>query len=359
VSKTRVLVVDDSAVMRRIVTGVLSSDSELEVAATASNGKLALEKLLQIKPDIVTLDIEMPEMDGLETLAELRKLHPSLPVIMFSALTSRAASATLKALTLGASDYVAKPSNVRDFQSAKNLISGELIPKIKALCPSSKPVATSFARKPIKSSSRARPIGQIDVVAIGSSTGGPNALADILPQLAADFPVPIVIVQHMPPLFTMYLAKSLTKKAALNISEGTDGALLKAGDIWIAPGDHHMTVHKSGSSCHLKLNQDAVENACRPAVDVLFRSVAAAYGSRALGIVLTGMGHDGLRGCEAMSEKGAAIVAQDEATSVVWGMPRHVAESGFANSVVPIQDIASLMSKIARKGRIIHKLRNC
>jgi two-component system chemotaxis response regulator CheB len=360
--RIRVLVVDDAVVVRRLVTDVLASDPAIEVVGSAANGRIALAKVTQVNPDIVTMDIEMPDMDGLQALAELRKTHPKLPVIMFSTLTERGAAATLDALALGASDYVTKPSNVGSVAAAQQRIRDEMIPKIKALCgrqagaspatlvPSGTPVVHAGAMRPRVGATPPHD-RRIDVVAIGVSTGGPNALAALLPMLPADLAVPIVIVQHMPPLFTKLLADRLRAGSRLDVQEGVAGGLMERGRVWIAPGNFHMTVRRERDGVRLALNQDPPENSCRPAVDTLFRSIAKAYGSRVLGIVLTGMGQDGLRGCGDLADQGAQIVVQDQASSVVWGMPGFVAQAGLAERVLPLDEIADHIVRRSREGR--------
>lgn len=341
--KIRVLVVDDSAVLRRAVAQELSNDPALDVVGTAANGRIALARLPQVTPDIVILDVEMPELDGLETLRELRKSYPRLPVIMFSALTERGAEATLDALALGASDYFPKPSGEGGLDASLEVIRGELIPEIKALCSGVlQTAATGNGPAPIPSptlpsGSRG---GPVEILAIGSSTGGPNALTEILSHLPADFPVPIVIAQHMPPMFTRLLAERLSAQVKFPVYEATAGSLLQPGRAWIAPGDFHMVVARDGLQARVNLNQEPPENSCRPAVDVLFRSVARTYGGKALAVVLTGMGQDGLRGCECLREAGGQILAQDEASSVVWGMPGAVTKAGLADRVLPLSLIA-------------------
>jgi len=342
VPKIRVLIVDDAVVVRRILTDALSSDPELEVVS-AANGRIALAKLTQVNPDVVTMDVEMPELDGLATLRELRKTHPKLPVIMFSTLTERGAGATLDALAAGASDYVTKPANVGSVATAIGRIKGELIPKIKALCGRDAAPAAPAAPAPprlIRPPVGAVPAG-VDVVAIGVSTGGPNALSAMLPQLPADLPVPVVIVQHMPPLFTKLLADRLRGQCGIDVVEGAAGMPLRAGQAVVAPGGMHMFVERSGGCVRIGTNADPPENSCRPAVDVLFRSVGRAYGPRVLGVILTGMGSDGLRGCECLRDAGGQVVVQDEATSVVWGMPGYVARAGLADRVLPLGSVAS------------------
>lgn len=351
-AKIRVLIVDDSVVIRRMLSDLLASDPYLEVVGTAANGQIGLAKITQLNPDIITLDIEMPVMDGLETLTAIRKTHRKLPVIMFSTLTERGAAATLDALSLGASDYVSKPANVGSVSAAQERIRVELIPKIKALC---RPVVapTSTVPKPrvgleIKNSFGAAVIAshqRPEVLAIGVSTGGPNALAALIPGLARDFPVPIVIVQHMPPLFTRLLAERLAAVSGRVAHEGVAGALLRPGEIWVAPGGFHMEVGRTSEGVSLRTHEGPPENSCRPAVDVLFRSVAQVYGARALAVVLTGMGQDGLRGCENIREAGGQVLAQDEASSVVWGMPGAVTQAGLAHRVLPLSELAAEINR--------------
>ena len=344
----RILVVDDSAVIRKALTLALASDPSIEVGGTAPDGRIALSKIAQLNPDLVTLDIEMPGLGGLETLIELRKEWPYLPVIMFSTLTERGAAKTLEALSLGASDYLTKPSNAGNFESTLARVRDELIPKVKALCAArAKGVLSEGLSKRKQAAVSAsvvlkqpRLASRVEVLAIGTSTGGPNALAEIIPAMPADFPVPIVIVQHMPPLFTRLLAERLNKQVALKIHEGQAGAALQPGHAWIAPGDYHMTVERNGPRIQLSLNQNAPENSCRPAVDALFRSVAQVFGPSTLAVVLTGMGSDGVLGAQTVRESGGQVFVQDEASSVVWGMPGQVIAAGHADSIVPLRDIA-------------------
>jgi len=339
--KLRVLVVDDAVVVRKIVGDVLEEDPAIEVAATAPNGRIALQKLTQVNPDVVTLDVEMPELGGIETLRALRRTHPELPVIMFSTLTERGATATIEALVAGASDYVTKPANVGSVSLARQRIRDELIPKLKSVCRLTPAVDTARGIAPRAAATTSG--HACDIVAIGVSTGGPNALAAILPQLPASFPVPIVLVQHMPPVFTRLLAERLDSQCALRIREAADGDALQAGCVYIAPGDHHLVVRREQGRGVAALNQRPPENSCRPAVDVLFRSVADAYGAATLGVVLTGMGQDGLLGCEVIKEAGGSVIAQDEATSVVWGMPGFVSRAGLADEIVPLREVAATL----------------
>lgn len=355
--KLRVLIVDDSVVIRRIVTDIIAGDPDLEVAGVAANGRIALDRIPQVNPDIITLDVEMPEMDGLQMLKELRKSSPRLPVIMFSTLTERGATATIDALSLGASDYVTKPANVGKVGEGMALVRDDLIPKIKALCGRADPVIAKPAGR-----QGTRPAGmptpppriaatRVEIVAIGTSTGGPNALADLLSRLPAEFPVPMVIVQHMPPIFTKLLADRLSAKSSLQVVEAIAGDELRPGKVWIAPGNYHMGVERAANGSRIKLNQDAPENSCRPSVDALFRSVTKAYGAATLGVVLTGMGRDGLRGCEYIREAGGRVLIQDEASSVVWGMPGFVARAGLADKDLPLGQIAGEIVRRVFEGR--------
>jgi two-component system chemotaxis response regulator CheB len=336
--RLRVLIVDDAVVVRRILADALNAEPDLEVSS-APNGRIALAKIPQVNPDIVTLDIEMPELDGLATLKEIRKAYPKLPVIMFSTLTERGAGATLDALAAGANDYVTKPANVGSVAIAISRIKSDLIPKIRALCgvrEAPAPARTLF--KPVVRATAGQP--DIDVVAIGVSTGGPNALSVLLPQLPQSLPVPVVIVQHMPPIFTKLLADRLAAQCGIGVKEGATGMALAPGQAIVAPGGCHMVVQRLGGRVLAGTNLEPPQNSCRPSVDALFRSVALVFGARALAVILTGMGNDGLRGCELIREAGGRIVVQDEATSVVWGMPGFVARAGLADKVLPLGEIA-------------------
>ncbi|MET7420687.1 chemotaxis response regulator protein-glutamate methylesterase [Dactylosporangium sp. NPDC005555] len=381
-----VLVVDDSVVVRRLITDALSDDPEIRVVGTAPNGKVALTKIEQLRPDLVTLDIEMPIMDGLETLRAIRGLYARLPVIMFSTLTAAGATATLDALSAGASDYVTKPANVGSVAESIRSVREQIIPRIHALCggrrstltrppigigpnigPNTRTFGTSHAvarpggnplpgsvrppvtAPPTTAPARTSPRGdRVEVVTIGCSTGGPDALTTVVRALPANLPVPVVVVQHMPPVFTKMFADRLDRTAALTVVEAAGDMPVRPGTVYIAPGDYHLEVHRRGTEVITKLNTGPPENFCRPAVDVLFRSVAKTYGGATLAIVLTGMGQDGKRGAEQLRGAGAEIVAQDEATSVVWGMPGAVATAGIAHAVLPLGEIAHhLISRTA------------
>ena len=357
--KIKVLVVDDSVVIRKIVTDALTQDPSIEVAGVAANGKIALQKIPVLKPDILTLDVEMPEMNGLETLEHLRKDHPNLPVVMFSSLTQQGASATLDALARGASDYVTKPTNVHNVLGAVDHIRTELVPRIKALCSSVlqetvEPLKTvePETETPVETQPEPAPptCTRIDCLAIGVSTGGPNALGELMPCLPEDLPVPVLIVQHMPPHFTKLLADRLNSKSKLEILENQPGLEVKPGRAIVAAGDYHMTIHRQKTRVVTGANQNPPENSCRPAVDVLFRSVADLYGANVLAVILTGMGQDGLKGCRKIRANGGRVIVQDEATSVVWGMPGFVAREGLAEKVLPLSEIPSKIVEICQSG---------
>ncbi|MBL8814471.1 MAG: chemotaxis response regulator protein-glutamate methylesterase [Planctomyces sp.] len=363
--KIRVLVVDDSIVVRRVVTEELEVQPDIEVAGAASNGRSALEKLAVLNPDLVILDIEMPEMDGLTALSHLRQSHPVTPVIMFSSLTELGAAATLEALSRGASDFFAKPGGSGGLEASRKIIREELVPAIRALC-SRKP-AVPAAEMPSKtasplvtpsqtrtrfSSPSATSVARIDLLAIGASTGGPNALAEMFAALPGDLPVPILIVQHMPPMFTQMLAERLTKNSRIPTVEATSDTELRPGRAWIAPGDHHLVIVRDGLKIRTRVHQEPHENACRPAVDPLLRSVASVYKANCLVVILTGMGQDGLRGCEMIRTAGGQILAQDEASSVVWGMPGAVVRAGLADQVLPLSQMAGEVVRRVRFGRV-------
>ena len=335
--KIRVLVVDDSAIVRRAVSDELALDPEIEIAGTASNGQIALARMTQVNPDFVLLDVEMPVLDGLKTLAELKKTHRSIPVMMFSSLTERGADATLDALMLGAAGYFTKP-NSGGIEESRRIIREQLLPQIKAICAANlaKSAPARPADTPVSPLPRPTPSGVVDIVAIGVSTGGPNALLELFRNMPADLPVPIVIVQHMPPVFTKQLANRLTANSKIVVEEATSGAMLEPGRAWIAPGDSHMTVVRQGLRQIIVLDKEPHENSCRPSVDPLFRSVAKVFGGQTLAIIMTGMGSDGLRGCEAIKAMGGQVLIQDEATSVVWGMPGNVSRAGLADKVIPL-----------------------
>jgi two-component system, chemotaxis family, protein-glutamate methylesterase/glutaminase len=343
----RVLIIDDSSVSRRLLAqSIIGPD--IEVVGTSSNGRLGLDKIERMGCDVVILDVEMPEMDGLDTLRAIRARHPGLPVIMFSSLTRRGAEVTLDALAFGANDYMAKP-RASGIEEAKGRIERALVPKIRALCPRGTvdlaPRATVDLLRPstplpvVRSiSSRSGAEGS-PLLLIGASTGGPNAIAKVLSALPANLGVPILVVQHMPPIFTRLMAERLNAKCAFEVREASNGEPIRPNIALLAPGDHHMEVGSTPEGPVVRLQQGPMVNSCRPAVDVLFES-AVDWPDRKLCVVLTGMGQDGLRGSRRLKAKGATIIVQDEQTSVVWGMPGLVAKDGMADEVLPLGDIA-------------------
>jgi two-component system chemotaxis response regulator CheB len=333
---------------------MLAADPDIEVVGTASNGKLGLDKIRALKPDLVTLDIEMPVMDGLATLPLLRAEFPKLPVIMFSTLTTRGGTATLDALSLGATDYLTKPESVGGRDQAIAAIKAELLPKVKVL---GRPRSTLRPRTPVTPvrslqvpARRAGGTARVDVVVIAVSTGGPKALHDLIPRLPANLPVPVVMVQHMPPVFTGLLAERLDRDSKVHVVEATHGLHLEPATVYIAPGGHHMVVAKLQSGPIVAhINDGPPENSCRPAADPLFRSVVATYGANALGVVLTGMGSDGCKGAKALVDAGGEVIAQDEESCVVWGMPGAVVRAGLAVAEVPLtQVVDQIMTRVAR-----------
>jgi two-component system chemotaxis response regulator CheB len=374
----RILIADDSSVTRRIVSEALNMEVDMEIVATAQDGEEAIAYFKAQRPDVVLLDVDMPTISGIEALKAIRALNDSVPVIMFSTLTVKGGEATLDALAAGATDYAPKPTGAGHLDKALAYLKQEVVPKVRLwgnrykmrqeksaqMAPSVKPnkeitVSSAATAGPARGSSSftvasSKPIvtaptarkrsGPVSILAIGASTGGPNALAELISLLPGDLGVPVVIVQHMPPVFTQLLAERLDRTSRLTVKEGYDGAVLRAGEAWVAPGDFHMVVSREGTETLLRTNKNTPENSCRPAVDVLFRSVAEVYGGNTLAVVLTGMGRDGTAGCQVLSKVGAGILVQDEASSVVWGMPRSVAEAGLADSVLNLKDIAAAIT---------------
>lgn len=356
-SPITVLVVDDSVVVRRLVTDALTSDPEIEVVGVAANGQIAVSKVAQLDPDVVTMDIEMPVMNGIEAVRALRREGRRMPIIMFSTLTERGAVATLDALAAGATDYVTKPANVGSVQESLARVADDLIPRIKGLVRrpggaarrAPRPTGTATGvpaaaprpapRSVVLRSAPARTLRPRAVV-LGSSTGGPEALSTVIAGLGRPLPVPLLVVQHMPPVFTRQLATRLDRLGPSTVVEATGDMELRAGTVYIAPGDQHLEVRRSAGGARTHLHQEAPVNFCRPAVDVLFRSAVGVFGGELLGVVLTGMGSDGKVGAQALVDAGGTVIVQDEPSSVVWGMPGSIATAGLAHAVLPVAEIA-------------------
>lgn len=359
--RLRVMIVDDSAVVRSLVTRILEADPEIAVVASYANGQQAVTAIKRHDPDIVVLDIEMPVMDGLTALPHLIAAVPGLKVIVASTLSRRSADISLQALSQGAADFIAKPENKGQITTPD--FADELLRKVRALgrvgrgarrptkvdAPPARDRSSVHEppdpRRPIslRKPSAQRP----KILAIGSSTGGPRALLTFLEGLDRELALPIVITQHMPATFTTILAEHIERRCGLKSQEARHGEPLLGGQVYVAPGDYHMTVaHKDGVLV-TRLDQDPRENFCRPAVDRLLRSVSECFGPAALAVILTGMGQDGLRGSQAIVAGGGTVIAQDAASSVVWGMPGVVAEAGLASAVLPVEEIASEVNKLA------------
>ena len=348
----RVMVVDDSSIVRGLVSRMLKTDPRLEVVATCSNGQMAVTQIARKPADVIILDVEMPVMDGLTALPLLLRAAPGVRVIMSSTLTQRNASISLKALGLGAADYIAKPTS--DRLGASETFQRDLIEKVITLAGArrttsapSMPPRPAIARPALRvGAAPARP----RIIAIGSSTGGPQALLTLLAALPASVRCPIVIAQHMPATFTTVLAQHIARASGRPCQEAVDGMEIKPGSICIAPGDYHLAVSRQGDRCFAHLSQTPPENFCRPSVEPLFRSVAQYYGAEGCAVVLTGMGSDGAGAACLIAARGAPVIAQDEATSVVWGMPGAVAQAGICSAILPLGQIAGHLTTLCERG---------
>ena len=362
----RVLVVDDTVLYRKIVSDVLAKIPEVEVVGSAHNGKAAISKLATLKPDLLTLDIEMPEMNGIQVLEHIQKNAPQIGAIMLSTLTQEGGAMTMKALELGAFDFIPKPQEgnmvanqkkieaaivpmLRAFQKRPKL-AFKPKPALKGVRPLSTPGLPRTSSVPVKRPTPNFKRSKSEIIAIGISTGGPNALARMLPMIPNNIGVPIVIVQHMPPMFTQSLAHSLSGKCQIEVREAKQGEPIVPNTALIAPGGKQMKLvaGADGKSRVIKITDDPPENGCKPSVDYLFRSVAHHYVGRATGVIMTGMGSDGTDGLKLMKQNGATIIAQNEATCVVYGMPREAAETGLADAVLPLDEIADMIVKTVR-----------
>lgn len=375
--KIKVLVVDDTIVYRKAVSDILGEMPGVEVVGVAHNGKIAVAKIQSLRPDLLTLDIEMPEMNGLEVLQYLQQHAPQVSAIMVSTLTSEGGDMTMRALELGAYDFILKPT-AKDINDSKQQLRSLLTPLIKAfqtgrttvgsLQAATKGMGTHHAMPSAFVNRRLKPVsvaqggatsltpsvvtpvrrqGKSEIITIGISTGGPNALARMMPMLPGDIGVPIVIVQHMPPVFTKSLANSLDAKCALTVKEAQDGEAIQANVAYIAPGGKQMKLVAStdGSNRLIKITNDPPENSCKPSADYLFRSVADYYVGRTTAVIMTGMGSDGTKGLQILKQKGAFIIGQNEESCVVYGMPKAPAELGLTDVIAPLDRIAGEIIK--------------
>ena len=346
----RAMIVEDSIVVRGLLARWLEAGGDIRVVASVGNGAQALDKAKECRAEVVILDIDMPVMDGIEALPKLLALEPNLKIVMSSTLTLRNAQISLKALSLGASDYVAKPDTVRGVTSSQDY-RREIVEKVRGLAMAEKKKTEIVGE--VKSLIRLQKISAPapKLIVIGSSTGGPQALAQVLRPLSAHLNVPVLVTQHMPPMFTSILAEHLARVTGRPVHEAVDGETPQCGTIYVAPGGKHLLVQRVNSGIQLQLNDGAPENFCKPSVDILFRAVAQIYGSSALALVLTGMGHDGREGARALVAAGGNVIAQDQATSVVWGMPGAIAEAGLASAVLPLGEIAPKLIALLKGAR--------
>ncbi|MFZ1990104.1 MAG: chemotaxis response regulator protein-glutamate methylesterase [Alphaproteobacteria bacterium] len=355
------MIADDSAVVRGLLARWLEADGEIEIVRSVADGEQAVRQLAPSGAEIVVLDIDMPVLSGIDALPKLLAIQPGLKVLMSSTLTRRNATISMRALNMGAADFVPKPQSVRGVTTSEEF-RHELIAKVKMLGA----LARNSAAKAMPSvSSAVDRLGTVEppapairlrrsgetapqVLAIGSSTGGPQALMSFFESLAGKISVPVVITQHMPPTFTGILAEQLAKVSCTPATEGSNGEALELGRIYVAPGGHHMLLYRSGGNVLIKLDDGPAENFCRPAVDPMFRSLSATYGVGVLAVVLTGMGQDGRAGAQEIVKNGGTILVQDQATSVVWGMPGAVAEAGLASAVLPLPEIAPKVASLLK-----------
>jgi len=369
--KIRVLIIDDSALIRRMLTDILSSDSDIEVVGTAMDPTIARRKIKDLNPDVITLDIEMPKMDGISFLRKLMRLRP-MPVIMISSLTEKSADVTLEALSLGAIDVVSKPKldianefskyaeeiieKVKNASTAKvkPRLAKDTVAKKKETLSQTEDVLTDVDSKfsatvVLQRSAHIRTHKTTDkIIAIGASTGGTEAIKDVMVDLPPDTPA-VLITQHIPPVFSASFAARVNSLSAMTVVEATDGQLILPGHAYVAPGDKHLLLSRDGASYRCKLHDGLPVNRHKPSVDVLFRSVAENAGKNSVGVILTGMGADGARGLKEMLEAGAKTIAQDEKTSVVWGMPGEAVKLGAANQVLGLQHISAEILNFCRE----------
>lgn len=354
----RILVVDDSVAVRRALGDAIEREPGLSVCGAAPNGLLGLELLARTRPDVVVLDLEMPVLDGLEFLSRMRPEYPKLPVLIFSGAAGHSNEATLEAMWRGGSDYVLKPSGL----AAENMLPflrAELFPRLRALAGAASPARASRAPARVVPALAPLPVAAVangrepwpSVVVIGASTGGPRALAAVLGELPRDYPLPVVVVQHMPAEMTEFFAAGLAGNCELPVRVAQDGAVVASGSVWLAPGGTHLLLTSDGPRARFRLDHGAEENGCRPSVDPLFRSATRVYGSGVLAVVLTGMGQDGLEGARVVHAAQGRVLVQDEASSVVWGMPGAVARAGVAHAVMPLAELGpDILARSQRRG---------
>ncbi|HLV31517.1 MAG TPA: chemotaxis-specific protein-glutamate methyltransferase CheB [Chitinispirillaceae bacterium] len=357
----RTLIVDDTVVYRKILSGIIEEIPDAELAGTAPNGKIALKKILFVKPDLILLDVHMPEMNGIDTLKQIKISYPKISVVMISGIETQSTNSTIEALQSGAIDFIRKPSgkdqqkNIEELRY--NLRSVIRLVSLKQNSTLKKQSQKDEYRKETQFSTRMPSSGvfktypgQFSVCCIGVSTGGPEALGKLIPMLPPNFPLPVLIVQHMPPLFTKSLAESISRKSNLRVVEASQKDPVKKGVVYIAPGGKHMIVRKINDELVIGLNEEPPENSCRPSVDVLFRSVAANYGNQGvLALILTGMGNDGLNGVRSLKRQKCYCITQSESSCIVYGMPRAVYEAGLSDISLPLNQIASKMVKYTMK----------
>jgi two-component system chemotaxis response regulator CheB len=347
-SIARVMVCDDSMVIRGAISRILEADPEIRVVAKVANGRAAIEEIRRTPVDVVVLDIEMPVMDGMAALPLLLEADPGVRVIMASTLTTRGADIAMRALRLGAADYVPKPSSIGT--QSDDGFRRELVLKVKGLARQRRPVGQPGRSRAVFTLRPAPPV-VARLLAIGSSTGGPQALFTLVQGLGKGLGVPVVITQHMPPTFTPILAEHITRLGFMHCAEARDGEALLAGRLYLAPGDRHLLVEGGRTGLKARLTTDPPENFCRPSVDPMLRSAAAACDGRVLVTILTGMGHDGLAGTQRVIEAGGCAVGQDEASSVVWGMPGAVALAGLCHAVLPLPKISPKLLEMLKGAR--------
>jgi len=358
--KIKTLIVDDSSVVQRMISEILSQDEQIEVLPAAKNGRDGLDKIEECLPHVVILDMEMPLMDGMEMLRRLRKTHPVFPaVIFFSHLSEKGAKITMDALALGAQDFLTKPAAYGSYNEVISEMRKGLVSKVKQFgnralnrekksgeirekIQKKKKEQKTFGKSPNSKST-------ISIAACGASTGGTEALTEVLSGIPMEIPVPIVVVHHMPPIYTEYYAKRLNDEVNIKVVEASHGQKLRAGIAYIAPGGSHMELEKQGDETVVIIRKGEAVHNCQPSIDVLFQSVSKIYGAEALGVILCGSSEDGVDGCKAISEKMGHIIAQDEATSLLWGTPKKIVEAGYSDEVIPIGDIAGAIQQQSTK----------